>query len=72
MKKTFNVKGMHCNSCTRIIEEALDDKGYFELIIWSSYERNLRNGLWNIKFLYNDNSPIKCSNDDCLFKIVKK
>lgn len=26
MKKTFNIKGMHCNSCAQRIEDKLKDK----------------------------------------------
>lgn len=27
MKKTFNIKGMHCSSCSKLIQSELQDKG---------------------------------------------
>ncbi len=26
MKKTFNIKGMHCSSCAKLVESELEDK----------------------------------------------
>ena len=36
MKKIFTIKGMHCESCSKLIESELEDNGIFSKIDFKS------------------------------------